>query len=91
MSFPNGKRLQLLLAVLLSSSALAQNYTLVRETLDGGSGARSGPHFTLQGTIGQPDAAPLVAGNHYRLSPGFWSDSVNQPSADGLFRDSFEQ
>ncbi len=83
-------RLRLCLLILFTGSALAQNHTLVRETLDSGGGKQVGPHFTLQGTIGQPDAAPLVAGSHYRLSSGFWTDSVNQPASDAVFEDGFE-
>ncbi|MGE0479889.1 MAG: hypothetical protein AB7Q17_05390 [Phycisphaerae bacterium] len=40
-------------------------------TADGGGGALAGADFTLSGTIGQPDAGLLVAGN-VALLGGYW-------------------
>ncbi len=69
----------LLLALALlpaASSALAQasdgdEYSLAWFTVDGGGGVSSGGEYVLRGTIGQPDAGALVAGE-YALGGGFW-------------------
>ena len=41
-------------------------------TIDGGGGQSSGGAYTLNGTIGQPDAA-TSSGGSYTLHGGFWS------------------
>jgi hypothetical protein len=47
-------------------------YTLDWWTVDGGGRTGGdGGGYTLQGTIGQPDAAPW-RGGHYTLVGGFW-------------------
>jgi len=47
-------------------------YVLDWYTMDGGGGTSSGGAYALSGTIGQPDAAPPLAGGAYDLEPGFW-------------------
>ena len=45
------------------------------------------PRFVLTGTIGQPDAAPQLAGpSRFALQPGFWNDyhAVQTPGAPQL-------
>jgi hypothetical protein len=64
----------LVVLLALASGALAQSggeYDLSWWTVDGGGGRSSGGGYTLQGTIGQPDAATL-AGGEYTLAGGFW-------------------
>jgi hypothetical protein len=49
-------------------------------TMDGGGGQSSGGVYTLNGTIGQPDAATSSSGS-YTLEGGFWSAlAVEQPA-----------
>jgi hypothetical protein len=59
-------------AMLLVSSARAQNYSIDWYTIAGGGGASSGGNFTLSGTIGQPATATMSGGN-FSLTGGFWS------------------
>jgi hypothetical protein len=59
---------------------------LTRWTVDGGGGRSQGARYALTGTVGQPDAIPLLYGGRYRLGGGFWADP--QPV---IFRDGFEQ
>ncbi|MEZ6317388.1 MAG: hypothetical protein R3B49_01350 [Phycisphaerales bacterium] len=47
-------------------------YVIDWYTMDGGGGTSSGGVYELSGTIGQPDAAPPLAGGAYDLEPGFW-------------------
>ena len=41
-------------------------------TIDGGGGTSTGGGYTVNGTIGQPDAGP-IAGGGYTLVGGFWA------------------
>jgi len=64
--------------LVLASTALAQSggdYDLSWRTVDGGGGSSSGGGYTLQGTVGQPDAATW-AGGGYALAGGFWGGLV---------------
>ena len=67
----------LLLGLTLTGVALAQTggagYDLTWWTVDGGGYTFStGGNYTLGGTIGQPDAGPVLAGDRYALAGGFW-------------------
>jgi hypothetical protein len=63
--------LTVLLLATLSSSALAQTYSIDWFTIDGGGGASTGGVYSVSGTIGQPDAGVLIGGS-FRLDGGFW-------------------
>lgn len=56
--------------VLAATSTHAQ-YAIDWFTFDGGGGQSSGDTYTLNGTIGQPDAGVMTGGN-YSLVGGFW-------------------
>jgi hypothetical protein len=61
----------------------AQNFTIDWFTIDGGGGTSTGGVYSLNGTIGQPDAnaQPLTGGN-FSLVGGFWSlIAVQTPGA----------
>ncbi len=60
-----------LTAVSFSSAAHAQ-FQIDWYTIDSGGGAASGGSFSLNGTIGQPDAASS-AGGTFDCAGGFWS------------------
>jgi len=62
-------------------SAKAQSYSIDWFTIGGGGGASSGDSYTLNGTIGQPDAGTLSGGG-YALQGGFWPGIV-VPSTTG--------
>jgi len=50
----------------------AQGFSIDWFSIDGGGGTASGGGYTVNGTIGQPDAGTLSGGN-YSLTGGFWS------------------
>lgn len=64
-----------------------------RFTIDGGGGRSSGGVFSVDGTIGQPDADPFgrASGGVYSVSGGFWNDAARGTQANSLFADGFEQ
>jgi hypothetical protein len=66
--------------------AQAQTYTVDWFTLDGGGGTSTGGVYTVNGTIGQPDAGHLSGGS-YTLDGGFWGiiGAVQMPGAPSLF------
>jgi hypothetical protein len=65
----------IVLAVISVSIAVAQTgggYDLAWSTIDGGGATFStGGSFSLDGTIGQPDAG-VLSGGSYTLNGGFW-------------------
>jgi len=63
-----------LLALLISTAALAQNYSVAWHKISGGGGTSSNGQFKVTGTIGQPDASvQRMSGGNYSVAGGFWS------------------
>jgi hypothetical protein len=68
-----------LVVVLLALGApLAQGQTssLDRWTVDSGGGTSTGGAFAVNGTIGQPEAGPVLTGGNYAVQGGFWPGVV---------------
>jgi hypothetical protein len=74
-------------AILQSADAQAGGiYTLNWNTIAGGAGTGNGGNFSLNGTVGQPAAGPLV-GPNCSLASGFWATEyvvVQTPGAPWL-------
>ncbi|MEI7938568.1 MAG: hypothetical protein WCK27_17930 [Verrucomicrobiota bacterium] len=68
--------------LLACNSAFAQ-YSIDWFTVDGGGGTTSDGVYEITGTIGQPDAGSVIAGN-YVIEGGFWSDLEPVPGAPDL-------
>jgi hypothetical protein len=68
-------------ALALAGLALAQNgFDGSWYTVDGGGARSSGGGYTLEGSIGQPDAGTMSGGG-YTLDGGFWAiDSTQTPT-----------
>jgi len=54
------------------AQAQADGYILNWWTVDGGGGISNGNGYTLNGTLGQPDAGTAARGGGYTLAGGFW-------------------
>ncbi len=71
------KKLILLLGLLIPALGHAQTYSIDWYKIAGGGGASAGTNgstvFSVNGTIGQPDASGAMAGGGYSLTGGFWS------------------
>lgn len=65
-------------SAIFASAAHAQ-LSISWYTIDGGGGTSTGGAFTLNGTIGQPDAGTLSAGA-FTLAGGFWSVPEGGPA-----------
>ncbi len=68
-----------------ASTSLSAGDDLTWSTIDNGGGSSSGDGYTLNGTIGQMDAAQLIGSGAYTLSGGFWIDSVGAISQKYVF------
>ncbi len=72
----------LLIAVvllLMFASVQAQSgdgYDLAWNTIDNGGGPIGSGGYTLNGTIGQPDASAPMSNGGYTLTGGFWNMTV---------------
>jgi hypothetical protein len=73
------KTLAIHLVLLVAALNAAAQYTMDWFTIDGGGGRSSGGAYTLQGTVGQPDAA-ISGGGAYTLHGGFWAAFAVVPS-----------
>lgn len=71
---------------LTAGSSVAQTYSLNWATIDGGGGRSTGGVFTVQGTIGQPDAGGPMTGGSFSVTGGFWAlpIAVQTPGAPTL-------
>ena len=65
--------LALSLGLVLGASAVHGQFAISFHTIDGGGGTSSGGGFTLQGTIGQPDATGPLTGGPWSLTGGYWA------------------
>jgi hypothetical protein len=70
-----------------SSSA---SYQIPRQTIDGGAQRSTSASYTLDATIGQPDAGPAMSSASYELRGGFHRAAATGPLPDPLFSDGFE-
>jgi hypothetical protein len=59
--------------LMLSSFALAQSgYQLVASVVAGGGDTLQNGHYSLTGTLGQPEASQPFSSGAYALTGGFW-------------------
>jgi hypothetical protein len=70
-----------------SSSA---SYQIPRQTIDGGAQRSTSASYTLDATIGQPDAGAAMSSASYELRGGFHRAAATGPLPDPLFSDGFE-
>ena len=64
--------LLLIIATSLTVGAQANGYHIAWWTLDNGGGVSAADHYSLTGTVGQPDASAPMQGGAYRLTGGYW-------------------
>jgi len=72
-------------ALLLPAAAAAQNFSINWYKVSGGGGVSTNSVYGVTGTIGQPDAGPVLSDGYYTLTGGFWSlIAVQTPGAPVL-------
>jgi len=71
------KKTILLTILLVPHLAFAQQFSIGWSKVAGGGGASSGTNgasvYSVNGTIGQPDASGAMSGGSYSVTGGFWS------------------
>jgi hypothetical protein len=67
------KKLVLLLGLLSSAAAWAQQFSIDWYKVSGGGGTSTNGPYAISGTIGQHDAGGPMAGGNFTLTGGFWS------------------
>jgi hypothetical protein len=65
----------LIITVSIAAAQSGGGYDLTWSTIDGGGSESIGSSYTLVGTIGQLDAGPLMNGEGYLLTGGFWGEA----------------
>ncbi len=60
-------------AVVAFAATASAQYNISWHKLSGGSGTSSSAHYSVTGTIGQPDAGGTVTCGNYAITAGFWS------------------
>jgi hypothetical protein len=60
-------------ALSLCSGRAFGQFTMTWTTIDGGGGTCTGGGLTLNCTIGQPDAGPVMTGGTFTFTGGFWT------------------
>ena len=75
-----------LVLLLVAGAALAapNGFSIPWWTVDGGGGSSQGGDYALSGTIGQPDAGPVMTGGEYTVSGGYWA-GVSQPFTNTIY------
>lgn len=68
-----------LLLVGLAHAQSGNGYDLTWNTIDNGGGMIGNGGYTLNGTIGQPDASALLGNSGYTLAGGFWTMTAPRP------------
>lgn len=93
------RRLGLVLVALAGTVAvgvaLAQSssatYNVPRQSVDGGAQRASSASYSLNGTIGQPDAGPAMSGATFSVRGGFHrAAAAGGPQPDPIFANGFE-
>ncbi|HUD48910.1 MAG TPA: hypothetical protein VMR33_18905 [Candidatus Baltobacteraceae bacterium] len=71
------KKIILLFALLIPALSHGQTYSIDWYKVAGGGGASAGTNganvYSVNGTIGQPDASGAMSGGGYSVTGGFWS------------------
>lgn len=63
----------ILLGAFTAAAQSGGGFSLHWNTLDGGGGGSAGGVFSVNGTVGQPDAGPLMSAGPFTVSGGFWN------------------
>jgi hypothetical protein len=75
------------LACVAGFSIAAQSYSVDWYKISSGGGTSTNGTYTVNGTIGQPDASTTMSGGNYSVTGGFWAliSVVQTPDAPTLY------
>jgi hypothetical protein len=74
-------------ALAQSSSA---NFSVPRQSVDGGAQRASSATYSVSGTVGQPDAGPAMSSTTFAVRGGFHVATAGGPLPDLIFANGFE-
>jgi hypothetical protein len=72
------------------AQAASATYQIPRQSIDGGAGRPTSALFTLETTIGQPDAGAAKTSASFSLRGGFQRVATAEAPPEVLFADGFE-
>lgn len=67
------KQLLLTLGLLLPPLTFAQTYSVDWYKISGGGGTSTNAQYSIDGTVGQPDASDAMTNSQYSLIGGYWA------------------
>ena len=70
----------LVLALAATTVAAAGSYEVNWWTVNGGGDTSEGDTYAVSGTLGQPDAGPLLEGTQFTVVGGFWGGAGAGPT-----------
>lgn len=76
-----------LLVLAQSGSA---SYQIPRQSIDGGANRSTSASYSVEASLGQPDAGPPMMSASFILNGGFQRGSSSASQPDQIFRDGFE-
>ena len=83
-----------LVALGVSGLVLAQSssatFSIPRQSIDGGAQRASSATYSLNGTVGQPDAGAPMSGATFSVRGGFHRSAAIGPQPDAVFANGFE-
>jgi hypothetical protein len=77
------------LGVALAQSSSA-TYSVPRQSIDGGAQRAASASYSLDGTLGQPDAGPAMWGATFSVRGGFHRAAAAGPQPEPIFSNGFE-
>lgn len=80
----------LLLPVTMQAQSSSASYQIPRQSIDAGAGRAASASYTVNGTLGQPDAGSPMTGAIGALYGGVHRAATGTVLPDRLFEDSFE-
>jgi len=75
--------------LLVLAQSASSSFQIPRQSIDGGAALASSASFTLSGSIGQPEAGPMMTSAGYALRGGFHV-ATSAEASDTLFSNGFE-
>ena len=72
-----------------SAQSSSSSYQIPRQSIDSGAGRATSASYSLNGSIGQPDAGARMTSASFRLAGGFHRANTVEPG-DNIFSDRFQ-
>lgn len=74
----------------LNAQSSSPSYQIPRQSIDAGAGRVGSASYSIDVSLGQPDAGAIMSGASFSVRGGFQQASSDAPWTDALFADGFE-